>query len=967
MENKIVIKGAREHNLKNIDLEIPKNKLVVFTGVSGSGKSSLAFDTIYAEGQRRYLESLSSYARQFLGMINKPDVDLIEGLSPAISIDQKFVSHNPRSTVGTITEIYDYLRLLFARIGKPYCPNCQIEISRLSAEEIVNNIFSIIERQFEQDPFKPVKFLITSPVVRQRKGEFLGLFENLKAKGYQEVIIDSKKYSLNKEIFLLKTNKHTIEVIIDKFSLNQKNFKDKSFKNNFRSRLFNDVEQSLTLSGGLVNFVNEADKTSRLFSEKLSCPQCHFSLPEIEPRIFSFNSPLGACSKCKGIGFLTQIDPELILNKNLTINEGGILPFSRIFYHITWFSRLFKTFLEDVGIDPNIPIKEIPKDKLNLLLYGNNKIYRVEGTNRFGRETAIWEKFIGIIPELERRYYEADSDYTRKEIEKFMKEEVCSQCQGKRLKPEVLSIKIEQKNIFELSEFTIKALLNFFDQFEKKISSYELEITKLIFSEIKNRLIFLNNVGLSYLTLNRSAKSLSGGESQRIRLASQIGSGLSGVIYVLDEPSIGLHPKDVAALIKTLKNLRDLGNTVIVVEHDPETIISGDYIIDFGPLAGKKGGKIVFQGTVNQLKSAKNSLTQKYLFEKNRENSLSFKRSLRRNGVLIISGCRQHNLKNITVEFPLGNLIGITGVSGSGKSTLITETLYPALRYYLDRKYKGLIGKFDQLKNYQYLDRVYLVDQSSIGKTPRSNPATYIGVFDDIRHLFAQTNDAKVRGYQKGRFSFNVKGGRCEKCQGAGTIKIEMQFLPDVYVKCDLCGGKRYNSETLEVHYKDKNISDILNLTVDEALDFFKNHPLIYHKLKTLQDVGLGYIQLGQPAPTLSGGEAQRVKLAHELTRNDTGRTLYLLDEPTTGLHLYDIEKLLKTLFKLVEKGNTVIVIEHNLEVIKNCQYLVDLGPEGGDKGGRVVYQGPTEGILKITESYTGQYLKKYLKNKLMF
>ena len=967
MENKIVIKGAREHNLKNINLEIPKNKLIIFTGISGSGKSSLAFDTIYAEGQRRYLESLSSYARQFLGMINKPDVDLIEGLSPAISIDQKFVSHNPRSTVGTITEIYDYLRLLFARIGKPYCPNCQIEISCLSAEEIVNNIFSLIERQFEKDPFKPARFLITSPVVRQRKGEFSGLFDNLKAKGYREVIIDSKKYSLDKEIFLIKTNKHNIEVIIDKFSLNQRNLKDKSFKDNFRSRLFNDVEQSLTLAGGLVNFVNESGKTSHLFSEKLSCPQCHFSLPEIEPRIFSFNSPLGACSKCKGIGFLTQIDPELILNKNLTINEGGILPFSRIFYHITWFSRLLKTFLDDVEIDPDVPIKEIPKDKLNLLLYGNNKTYRVEGTNRFGRETVIWEKFIGIIPELERRYYEADSDYTRKEIEKFMKEETCSWCQGKRLKPEVLSIKIEQKNIFELSEFTIQELLNFFNQFEKNLSSYQLEITKLILAEIKNRLIFLNNVGLGYLTINRPAKSLSGGESQRIRLASQIGSGLTGVIYVLDEPSIGLHPKDVAALIKTLKNLRDLGNTVIVVEHDPETIISGDYIIDFGPLAGKKGGEIVFQGTVDQLKSAKNSLTQKYLFGRKGGGELVFKKSLKRNGALIISGCRQYNLKSITVEFPLGNLIGVTGVSGSGKSTLITETLYPALRYYLDGKYKGAIGKFDQLKNYQYLDRVYLVDQSSIGRTPRSNPATYIGVFDDIRDLFAQTTDAKLRGYKKGRFSFNVKGGRCEKCQGAGTIKIEMQFLPDVYVKCDLCGGRRYNSETLEVYYKDKNIFDVLNLTVDEALDFFKNHPLIYNKLKTLEDVGLCYLQLGQPAPTLSGGEAQRVKLAHELTKNDTGRTLYLLDEPTTGLHLYDIEKLLKTLFKLVEKGNTVIVIEHNLEVIKNCQYLIDLGPEGGQKGGRVVYQGPTEGILKSTNSYTGQYLKKYLKNGLMF
>lgn len=959
MEEKIIIKGAREHNLKNINLELPKNKLIVFTGVSGSGKSSLAFDTIYAEGQRRYVESLSSYARQFLGVLNKPDVDLIEGLSPSISIDQKFISHNPRSTVGTITEIYDYLRLLFARIGKPYCPFCQIEITKLSTEEIVKRIFSVINDHFLKDPFKPFKFIISAPVIRQRKGEFSGLFDNLRAKGFQEAIIDGKKYSLAKEIFLIKTNKHTIEVIIDKYSLNQANLKDKDFQSNFRFRIFNAVEQGLSLAGGLLTLVDESNKKSFLFSEELSCPNCHFSLPEIEPRIFSFNSPLGACPKCKGVGFITQIDPDLILNKKLTINEGGILPFSRVFYHITWFSRLLKTFLDDVGIDPNIPIGEIEKDKINLLLFGNDKVYRVEGTNRFGRETAIWEKFIGIIPELERRYYETDSDYTRREIEKFMKEEICPQCYGKRLKPEVLSIKIEQKNIFELSQLTVDQMLNFFEQLEKELSSYEKEISKLIINEIKNRLTFLKNVGLSYLTIDRPARTLAGGESQRIRLASQIGSGLSGVIYVLDEPSIGLHPRDVFALIKTLKNLRDLHNTVIVVEHDPETIKSADYIVDFGPYAGKNGGQIVFKGSLSDLKKAKNSITQKYLFGKKIKN---FRRPLRKDtGVLTISGCSQYNLKNITVHFPLSNLIGVTGVSGSGKSTLIVETLYPALKYYLTGSFKGMIGQFKRLENYQYIDRVYLVDQSSIGKTPRSNPATYVGFFDDIRDLFSQTPDAKIRGYKKGRFSFNVKGGRCEKCQGAGTIKIEMQFLPDVYVKCDLCAGRRYNSETLEIRYKGKNIYEILNLTVDEALDFFKNQPLIYNKLKTLHDVGLGYLQLGQPAPTLSGGEAQRIKLAYELSKKETGRTLYLLDEPTTGLHLYDIEKLLETLYKLVERNNTVIIIEHNLEVIKNCQYLIDLGPEGGEKGGEIVYQGSLEGILKVKNSYTGQYLKKCL------
>lgn len=962
MSDKIVIKGAQEHNLKKINLAIPKNKLIVFTGVSGSGKSSLAFDTIYAEGQRRYVESLSAYARQFLGVMSKPRVDYIDGLSPSISISQKFVSHNPRSTVGTITEIYDYLRLLFARIGEPYCPNCNLKITKLSAEEIVKKIFNYSKNIFQKDPFKPIKLMLKAPLVRQRKGEFSGLLDNLRSRGFEEALIDRKKQDLNREIILIKTNQHTIEVIIDKFSLNKKNLQNQAFKANFRSRLFNSIEQGLTLSNGLITLIDENNKTEHLFSEKFSCPNCNFSLPEIEPRIFSFNSPLGACPRCKGLGYVNRIDPNLVLNKKLSINEGGILPFNRIFFQNTWFSRLFKTFLEDVGINPNIPIGKLNRQKIKLLLYGSDKIYQVRGLNRFGKETFIWEKFIGIIPELERRYYETNSKHSQMEIEKYVREEICEECQGKRLKPEVLSIKIEQKNIFQLSEMSIDEMCTFFEQLEKKVNQYKKEISQLIINEIKNRLRFLKNVGLNYLTINRPARTLAGGESQRIRLASQIGSGLTGVIYVLDEPSIGLHPKDIHALIKTLKTLKDLGNTIIVVEHDPETILAADFVVDFGPLAGKKGGKIVFAGSVSNLLKNNHSLTGKYLSGRNKisyYHRLNKERFNPDKGVLTISGCRQYNLKNITVSLPLGHLICVTGVSGSGKSTLITETLYPALRYYLEGNYKGQIGVFDKITNYQYLDKVYLVDQSSIGKTPRSNPATYIGLFDYIRDLFAQTNDARTRGYKKSRFSFNLKGGRCEKCRGGGTIKIEMQFLPDVYVKCNLCQGKRYNGETLEVRYKGKNIADILQLTVDEACQFFKNQPLIFRKLKTLQDVGLGYIQLGQPAPTLSGGEAQRVKLAHELSKKETGRTLYILDEPTTGLHLYDIEKLLQTLYKLVKRDNTVIIIEHNLEVIKNCQYIVDLGPEGGNRGGKVIYQGPINGILSVKDSYTGQYLSK--------
>lgn len=957
MNNQITIKGAKEHNLKNIDLVIPKEQLIVFTGVSGSGKSSLAFDTIYAEGQRRYVESLSSYARQFLGLMNKPQVEFIEGLSPSISIDQKTVSHNPRSTVGTITEIYDYMRLLFARIGDPYCINCGIKITKMSVDEISNKILDEIEKELKKDKIKPHKFILLSPVVREKKGEFTGLFENLKTKGYGNIILDGKSFSLENEILLIKTNKHNIEVVIDTLSMNYADFKNQSYLNSLRSRLFNSIEQAVNLSDGLIIF--KTDDNEALFSERFTCPNCNLSLPEIEPRMFSFNSPLGACPECKGLGYISKIQPDLILNNNLSISEGGIAPFSKLYFNITWFSRLVQAFLEDVGINPKKAIKDIPEDKIQLLLYGNDKTYKVKGFNRFGRETFIWEQFIGIIPELEKRYNESDGT-ANLELERYMDDEPCKTCHGMRLKPEVLSIKIKDKNIYELGQLSINNLVDFIISLEKELNTYQLTVSDAINKEIKNRLNFLLNVGLDYLTINRSAKTLSGGESQRIRLASQIGSGLTGVIYVLDEPSIGLHSKDVSALVESLKNLRNLGNTIIVVEHDVETIVNADYIVDFGPFAGQQGGSIVYKGTYENLIKSGTSLTAKYLSGKERIHSDYSGQLSNVDGEIIIKGASQNNLKDISVTLPLGNLICITGVSGSGKSSLIVNTLYPALRNLVENSHAGSIGTYKSIEGYQYIDKVYLVDQTAIGKTPRSNPATYIGVFDYIRDVFAQTNDAKARGYKKGRFSFNVKGGRCEKCGGAGTIKIEMQFMPDVYVKCDLCNGMRYNSETLEVRYKGKNIYEVLSFTVDEAIEFFKNHPNIAHKLQTLQEIGVSYMQLGQPAPTLSGGEAQRIKLANELSKKDTGRTLYVLDEPTTGLHPYDIQKLLDALYKLVQKGNTVVLIEHNLDVIENSQYVIDLGPLGGDRGGRVLYQGKTEGIKSIKESFTGQYLSKY-------
>ncbi len=958
MNDSIVIKGAREHNLKNVDLTIPKNKMVVFTGVSGSGKSSLAFDTIYAEGQRRYVESLSSYARQFLGVMDKPDVDFIEGLSPSISIDQKSVGKNPRSTVGTITEIYDYLRLLYARIGVPYCPNDGTLISRLSIDEITEKIVEYSVEYTKKYKLAPQQFLLLSPIVTERKGEFTPLFGNLRSKGYTDLIVDGTRVTGDKLPALEKNNKHTISAVIMSFSLSHADTKNKDLVKSLKKRIAETVEQGVKLSDGKI--LLQAPESSHLFSEKFACPQCDFALAEIEPRMFSFNSPVGACETCKGLGYIVRIAPELVLNRRLSIEQGAIVPFGKVLSFNTWYARTLKTVLDDLNIDTSVNLSYVDEDKLQILLHGNNKTYKVHGQNRFGNDTVIKETFIGIIPELYRRYGESSSEFMSHEIEKYMTDEECTACHGMRLKPEVLSIKIDEKNIIDLASFSIETLLTFTKNIHKGLSGYNREVSENIITEIIARLTFLENVGLTYLTLGRTAASLSGGESQRIRLASQIGSGLTGVIYVLDEPSIGLHSKDVAALVDSLRNLCNLGNTLIVVEHDTETILAADHIVDFGPKAGKHGGKVIFQGSLEELKKSKNSLTAKYMFKKNiaHEHTLSPKNY----GYIEITGCKQFNLKNVSAKFPLGNLISVTGVSGSGKSTLIVETLYKALRYYLEGSFKLSQGTFDQLLGYQYLDKVYLVDQSSIGKTPRSNPATYMGIFDHIRDIFAQTPDAKIRGFAKGRFSFNVKGGRCEKCQGAGTIKIEMQFLPDVYVKCDVCKGARYNSQTLEVLYKGKSIKDVLDMPIDEAAEFFKSIPQLAPKLKTLQDVGVGYMELGQSAPTLSGGEAQRIKLANELAKKETGRTLYILDEPTTGLHLYDVEKLLATLYKLVEKGNTVIVIEHNLEVIKNSQYVIDMGPLGGQGGGQLLYQGPLGGLLENKDSFTGKYLSEYLR-----
>lgn len=959
MTNYISIRGARQHNLKNINLDIPKNQFVVMTGVSGSGKSSLAFDTIYAEGQRRYVESLSSYARQFLGLMDKPDVDRIDGLSPSISIDQKTVSHNPRSTVGTTTEIYDYLRLLFARIGHPKCPNDGTEIKKLSLDEITQLMLSEIEAQVDKIKKVPHVFQIISPVVRGKKGEFKDLFDNLRSKGFTQVEIDGKNYNLSDDFSLIKTNPHTISAIIDKLSVSYDNFKDAVFVSNLKTRLNNSIEQATKLSLGLA--ILSYKDGSHLYSENYSCPICGHSLPEIEPRMFSFNSPIGACETCKGLGTIQKIDPTRIINPRLSYSEGGILPLNRLLMAETWYTRLIQTVANTEGVRLTVPLGDLSAKEMQILLYGTNRKHEVVGTNKQGRPTKIVEVWDGIVNRLEQKYFETQSEWARLDLGQYMKEELCSSCKGAKLKKEVLAITINGLNINEMTNQSVSELKKYFaEDIMDLLSPYEKQVGASIVKEVTSRLSFLHNVGLGYLDLARKSKTLSGGEQQRIRLASQIGTGLTGVLYVLDEPSIGLHSRDVDALIASLKHLVELGNTLVVVEHDEETIRSADYLIELGPAAGIHGGKLMAQGTVEEVSKDKNSITGAYLSGVKAIPG-NIDKLVTKSGTLKLVGCRSHNLKNVTLELPLGNLIGITGVSGGGKSTLITETLYPALKYYLDGTFSDNMGIYDRLDGFHYLKSTYLVDQSPIGRTPRSNPATYVGFFDDIRDLFASTQDARLKGFDKGRFSFNIKGGRCEKCQGGGVIKIEMQFLPDVYVTCDVCHGERYNEETLTVKYKGMSIYNILNMTLEDGAAFFKNYPRIYRKLQLLVDVGLGYLKIGQPAPTLSGGEAQRIKLAHELGKREGNNALYILDEPTTGLHFDDIGKLMVTLKRLVQKGNTVIVIEHNLDVIKNCQYLVDLGPEGGAGGGDIIYQGKTKGILEIKFSYTGKYLKKYL------
>jgi excinuclease ABC subunit A len=977
----IKVRGARQHNLKNIDVDIPKNAFVVVTGVSGSGKSSFAFDTVYAEGQRRYVESLSAYARQFLGIMDKPDVDLIEGLSPSISIDQKTVSHNPRSTVGTITEVYDYLRVLFARVGHPHCPKDGTEITRLSVDQIVDRILQEMGHHAATDKIAPHEFTILSPIVRQKKGEFHDLFENIRSKGFQTVIVDGDVRSVQDDIPLLKTNKHTISVVVDTFFASYKQLRNQAFVDTMRPRITQAVEQSVALSDGLVvlqyhdttisqDQIEKVKKDKRtkfsptlrehVYSEKFSCPTCGFSLQEIEPRMFSFNSPIGACEACRGLGVVNRVDPDLLFAPSLSINEGGLLPFTKLFFSDTWYTRMLKTVCEEEKINMNTPIESLGEEKRAILLYGTGKTYRVMGKNRFGRETAIYEKFDGIVKEIERRYFNSngpDETGGYNDVSRYMREEICESCKGAKLKPEVLAITIDTFSIANMCDMSVSDLIVYFQEsIHKILSHYESLIAKPIIKEILTRLQFLTNVGLGYLTLSRKGKTLSGGELQRIRLASQIGTGLTGVLYVLDEPSIGLHPKDVAALIKTLIHLKDIGNTLLIVEHDQETIMNAQHIIELGPGAGKHGGRVTFSGTISQIKNDPSSITGAYL--SGRKKIESKRRELTtKHGVITLYGARQFNLKKVDLRLPVGNLIAVTGVSGSGKSTLITETLYPALQYHLHGHFSGFIGEYDRLEGFHYIDRVYLVDQSPIGRTPRSNPATYVGFFDDIRDLFASTVDAKAKGFDKGRFSFNIKGGRCEKCQGAGVVKIEMQFLSDVYITCDVCDGHRYNRETLEIRYREKTIYDILKMTVDEAADFFKNFRTIYPKLKFLQEVGLGYIELGQPAPTFSGGEAQRIKLADELSHGAQGRTLYILDEPTTGLHFADVQKLLNALTRLVEQGNTVVVIEHNLDIIRNAQYIVDMGPEGGDGGGEILFQGELHELAKVEKSYTARYI----------
>ena len=938
MQEEIVIKGAKENNLKNIDLTIPRNKLTVFTGLSGSGKSTLAFDTIFAEGQRRYVESLSSYARQFLGQMEKPDVESIDGLSPAISIDQKTTSRNPRSTVGTVTEIYDYFRLLFARIGVPHCPKCGREIRRQTVDEICDRVMAMPEGS---------KILVNAPVVRGRKGEYRKELESFKKSGFGRVKIDGIVYDLQEEIKLEKNIKHDISVVVDRLVV----------KSTVQKRLTDSLETALKLANGLV--VIDCDGKEDLYSVNYACPDCGVSIEEIEPRMFSFNTVYGACPTCSGLGFKQFVDPDLVCpDKTKTLREGAMKVTGWNLGSSSMALMELSALAKAYGFSLDVPVKDLSKEVYDILMYGADERVDMEYHTRSfsGSFKKTWE---GYVHNLQRRYATSTSDGVKSDIERLMRNAPCDDCGGKRLKKEALSVKVGGKNIWEVCEMSVDNLCAFMDELQGKLTKTEHLIADAIIKEINARLGFLSNVGLNYLTLTRTAVTLSGGESQRIRLATQIGSALTGVLYILDEPSIGLHQRDNEKLLHSLKGLRDLGNTLIVVEHDEDTMRAADYIVDIGPKAGVHGGEVVASGTPEEIMRAKHSITGDYLSGR-RKIEVPLVRATPTDKWLQIYGCKQNNLKNIDVKIPVGLITCITGVSGSGKSSLVNEIIEPTLAAELNGAKRGL-GKYDKMDGVEYFDKVIAIDQSPIGRTPRSNPATYTGVFNSIRDLFSMTPDAKERGYKAGRFSFNISGGRCEHCFGDGIIKIEMHFLPDIFVPCEVCGGKRYNRETLEVRYKGKSIADVLDMTVEEACEFFQPIPAIYNKIKTLNDVGLGYIKLGQSSTTLSGGEAQRVKLATELARRSTGKTLYILDEPTTGLHAYDVEKLIQILLKLREGGNTVLVIEHNLDVIKTADYIVDLGPEGGDGGGEIVCVGTPEEVAENTRSYTGKFLKKVL------
>ncbi len=936
--DRIIVRGAREHNLKNVTVEIPRDRLAVLTGISGSGKSSLAFDTIYAEGQRKYVESLSAYARQFLGLMEKPDVDHIEGLSPAVSIDQKGAPRNPRSTVGTVTEIYDYLRLLFARIGIPHCPKCGKPISRQTPEQIVDQVLAFPEG---------TRILVLGPIVRGRKGEYRQLFDDLRRQGFARVRVDGALYELTETIGLDKNRKHQIEVVVDRLVV----------KPEIRGRLNDSIETALKLGQGIVG-ISVVDGDELTFSQNFACPDDGVSLTEIEPRVFSFNAPYGACPTCTGLGFKQEIDPDLVLDPNLSLLDGAVLPWASSTSE--YYQELLRALADHYGVDMHTPVRKLSREFIRVLLRGSVEEVRIKYHNRWGALRQYDTVFEGVIPFLERRYKETDSEYMKEEIEQFMTQAPCPDCRGTRLKRESLAVTIGDRSIAEACALTVRGALHFFSTLT--LTDRERLIAHQVLKEITARLGFLVNVGLDYLTLDRTANTLSGGEAQRIRLATQIGSGLMGVLYVLDEPSIGLHQRDNRRLIDTLLGLRDLGNTILVVEHDEETIRSADWVVDIGPGAGAEGGHVVAAGPLARILAAPGSVTGQYL-SGTRAIPIPARRRDGTGRELVIRGAGEHNLKRIDVRIPLGRFVCVTGVSGSGKSTLIDDILYRALAHRLHGS-RARAGAHDRIDGLDHIDKVINIDQSPIGRTPRSNPATYTKTFDLIRELFALTPDARTRGFLQGRFSFNVRGGRCEACEGDGIVRIEMHFLPDVYVPCDVCKGKRYNRETLEVRYKGKSIADVLDMTVDEGLVFFEAIPRIRRKLRTLADVGLGYIRLGQPATTLSGGEAQRVKLSTELSRRDTGRTVYILDEPTVGLHFADVERLLEVLHRLADAGNTVVVIEHNLDVIKTADWIIDLGPEGGELGGEIVAEGTPEAVTQVPASYTGQFLRPVLRRQ---